>query len=350
MSEHATSHRSWVLPSGLTVELALGHEHRVPNTDFVGYDAVVTTPGGTSRTLKVHLLDLPLMDAARRQEGLEPLEPGERERIVETALLRLVDTDPEFFDGDGPLEVGPTDAGDLKRTPRISDRELRRYIARRLYVEWAEKSFDRLVYFEDIDESLTGCDPVDFLRNLQLLDQEGYVRLDRTLGPLTFASYHARATARLIRDVELYGAASDDVDDAAEFGGAIGPVRALEEDLELLMLQRSRFQFSQTSSEIVSVFRAIMPTVESVVRRLLTAHGAKNELASLGPMIAQLKNRGIGTRGLWSELSGLQTLARDVALHGHDMSPTFLKFGCSACFDVILQLGSFFPADEPPAA
>ena len=54
---------------------------------------------------------------------------------------------------------------------------------------------------------MTGAEVEAFLRNLQLLEQEGYIELNRTMGT-GFSSFQARATALLVREVERHGAAT----------------------------------------------------------------------------------------------------------------------------------------------
>jgi len=196
--------------------------------------------------------------------------------------------------------------------------------------------------FDERDAALTGADPNDFLRNLQLLEQEGYLVLSGTHDP-GFAGFDARGTARLIRDVERYGAAAPDVESQEDYALRLQAVQALSANHSAILAERLRYRAAQSSVELASVFRAVAPLLEGVVRRLLEAHGSKRNHSSLGPMIGELTERRLGTLGLRSQLSAVQSSARDISLHGEELPSAVLRIACETCFELFPQLGMLYP-------
>lgn len=331
----------WVTPSGTTVHVDVGAEGPKPNHDALQRAIAVSSTGGFKQTVNVEydkFLDVSL--PASGQQRLSELERGQLSLV---ATLHAVDTDPGFFENSQQLIViDASTLPTLRRPEPIAERALRRYIARRLYLVWSQGSFDDHLVFTDVDALLTGHDAQAFLRNLQLLEQEGYVKLERTMGS-GFGSFDAAATAELIRSVEQYGAAPDDVESAESLERHLGLYPALRNIADSISLERRRCAEAASPAEISSVFRGIMPTLEGLVRSLLEAHGSKRSLPSLGPMIAELKSRGIGGQALTSQLNAVLTFARDLDLHGQTPPTSVVRIATETCFELFPQLARLFP-------
>src|SRR5690606_19859262 len=257
--------------------------------------------------------------------------------------IRAVDSEPDFFRLDSAIAVGLgfDEIVELEQGPRINDRALRRYIARRLYLFWQQSGPYSELSFEERDSLLTGAEPADFLRNLHILAQEGYVDLDGTHDP-GFAGFTARPTARLIRDVERHGAAAPDVETRDDYAARLIAATALAEERAAILSERQRYEAALTGLELTSVFRAIVPILEGVIRRLLQARGATREHTSLGPMIQEMTQRRLGTLGLRSQISAVQTAARDISLHGEHVPPAVLRIATETVFELFPQIGVLF--------
>lgn len=334
----------WVTPSGTTVRINIGTEFSIPNHDAVGYSVTATSTGGITREVEVAFVTPHLIDVARRHRGEPPLDPGNRSELAIISALRAVDSDPDFFEpqDDTPITIGPGDDAEIADRPSLSDQGLRRYLTRRLYLAWKHGSLNEAVEFSDVDAALTGCGPTDFLRNLQLLEQEGYVTLDQTHDP-GFAGFDATPTSALVRAVERYGAAPEDVETAEDYLELVGAIPSLAQDEKAIRLDRGRFETARTPEEIESVFRSVMPLLEGTVQRLLQAHGSQRQHTSLGSMIGELKNRGIGGVSLTSQLTAVKTNARDISLHGGEIPTSVLRIATETCFALLPQLGRLFP-------
>lgn len=337
----------WVTPSGTTVQVGLSGPRDVRNHDSVAFDLTVSSTGGSSAKLEVRFDAPRLADVARQHQGRPAFTDDERRELALIAGLRAVDEEADFFEdvARDPLFIGPGDEDSLRSHPPVSDQALRRYIARRLYLEWKQGGFDRLLQFSPVDAALTGASEADFLRNLQLLEQEGFVKLHRSEGR-GFWSFPGTATAPLIRAVERHGATPGDIETSTAFLDRIRHVRALEGDFAAIELQRARYEVAQTPEEVVSVFRSIAPVVEKVAQKLLTARGSAKKHSSLGPMIADLQGREIGGLPLLSQLNALKTNARDVSLHGGDLPPTVLRIAVELSFELLPQLGQLLSTNE----
>jgi hypothetical protein len=168
------------------------------------------------------------------------------------------------------------------------------------------------------------------------------VELSRTFDS-GFPGFEARATATLIRDVERYGAARPDIESQEDYLAHINESGGNAPELANIVTERLRYEVARRPEEIVSVFRATMPIVEGLVRRLLRAHGSTREHGSLGPMIGELRDRNIGTRGLWSQLTALLNNVRDISLHGEEVPVAVLRIAAEGCFELFPQLLAAFP-------
>lgn len=335
----------WVTPSGTTVSVEHGTEYTRSGHAAVFVDVNVGSTGGELRTVNVRLDEPDFVNPLRVKNQLAPLTEQDRAEAARVAAIREVDASPDFFADAEPLclELG---YDELNSPPVecISDKALRRYLALRLYLLWKKGSFDDYLQFGPTDVALTGAGPEAFLRNLQVFEQEGYVELNRTYGA-GFSGFEARATARLVRDVEDHGAAQADVESQEDFNARIEGLDSLAPDRASIVAERQRYEVAQTTEEVASVFRAVMPVLEGVVRRLLRAHGSNKEHGTLGPMIGELHQRSIGTRGLWSQLNAVLNNGRDISLHGEELPVAVLRFACESGFELFPQLGQLFPVD-----
>lgn len=336
----------WVTPSGTSIAVLSGAEYYKSGDAGAFVDLNVTSTGGSSRPMIVRIDDPAYINGLLQTNGLIPLDEAGRGTAALAAGIRAVDSTPDFFVSSEPLGLNlDYDQLSARSTPPIGNANVRRYVARRLYLTWEHGTFDDFLSLGTIDEMLTGAGSQAFLRNLQLLEQEGYIELSRTMGK-GFESMQARGTAKLIREVERYGAAKGDVATEAEFTGRLVAQVRLSAEKPGILAERRRYELAQTTEEVTSVFRAIMPIVEGIVRRLLRAHDSKKEHHSLGPMISELVQRRIGTRGLWSQLNAVLTSGRDISLHGEELPIAVLRITTETCFELIPQLGSLFPASS----
>ncbi len=104
-----------------------------------------------------------------------------------------------------------------------------------------------------------------------------------------------------------------------------------------------RYSTAVTHQELESVFRAVAPLVEAVLKQLLKSKGSKHEHSSLGPAIADLHQRGIGGKPLWSQLNHILKFARDLEGHGASLPDPVLRIACENSFGLIPQLAALFP-------
>jgi len=112
---------------------------------------------------------------------------------------------------------------------------------------------------------------------------------------------------------------------------------------ESLVIERSRLVVAQSLPELESVFRATAPTIESIARDLLVAHGSARDLSTLGPIIAEIQSRGLGGVPLLSQLNHVLKFGRDLSEHGHSVPEPVLRIACENAFELAPQLGSLFP-------
>lgn len=329
------------------MSVARGSEYTKSGDSGSFRDLQISSTGGDSRSLVVRVDDLTYLNGLREANQLPVLESDSLEVAATAAAIRAVDETPEFFSSSDAVEIslGYDELSEQRPVSSMGNRTLRRYIARRLYLAWEHVSFDYYLGFGPIDEAITGVGPEGFLRNLQLLEQEEYVVLSRTMDR-GFSGFDARGTALLIRDVERYGAAKADVESPTDFKARLLLLDTLASERDEIIQERGRYELAQSSVEVVSVFRAISPILEGVVRRLLRASGSTREHGSLGPMIGELRSRTIGTRGLWSQLNAVMTNGRDISLHGEDLPIAVLRIAAETCFELFPQLAILFPSSS----
>jgi hypothetical protein len=333
--------RHFVTPSGTTVHVFAAPIERAPNRDGAIRTYHVSS-AATSGPVSIYI-DAPVLTAAslRDQTGIQ-LTDQLFDRLAVSAILAKIDADPEFIgrkDDEFQIAVTPDNIVEFANRPRLSDRELRRYIARKVYDAYSRSEMAILVDFDEFDEQITGASRIDLLRNAQVLQQEGYVKLERTMGE---ANFELIPQARLVRDVERYGSAKDDAVSDQDYAGALHANSQLAECRDRILYEYQRYGSATSSVEIASVFRSIAPLVEGVLRAVLTSHGVTRDLPNLGRMIAEVQKRGIGTSHLLSQLNHILKFGRDLEGHGNELPDSVLRIACANAFELVPQLGALF--------
>jgi len=333
----------FLTPSGTTISAWVVGVSPVADRDAEQVVLRVSSSGFAVREVSVILDAPPMINAALQQSYSIALTEPAKKTVALVATLDAIDQDPASpADPAQPwtIQVGAEKAVGLLRRPKLSDRALRRYIARRTYDLFRRSTVDSGFKFDDLDLITTGADLTDMKRNCQVLAEEGYLRLVRAdatgvvVGP----------TAKLVRAVEQYGAAPEDVVSERDYATALAVYPVLREHTESLLLERRRFDVARTPTELVSVFRAVAPTVEATVRSLLRAHGSTRADATLGPMIGELVRRRLGSVGLWSQLNHILSFGRELTEHGEELPEPVLRIACENAFELVPQLAALFPA------
>lgn len=333
-------------PSGTTISVTPQGSEQPPRYGHTSviHQLTVASTGGQSRKVEVAFDEPDYVNTLQAGNHLPELKADDRARLAMIATLRSIDQDPTFFEGDGALrlKLGFDEIQQLGRAARLSNESIRRYLSRRLHLAWENGALDDFVDFDDADLALTGASPADFLRNLQVLEQGEYVEMVRTMGA-GLACFSARAKSKLLREVERYGAAHEDVESATEYEMTLASVPGLASREAAIVLERGRYERARTPEELASVFRAIAPVVEGLVRDLLRADGCKKEFSSLGPMIGEMVSRGLGTVGLRAQLNAVLTGGRDISLHGEELPTPVLRIVTETCFGLLPQLAGLLP-------
>jgi hypothetical protein len=289
----------------------------------------------------VMLLSPGLMNSALQQNGLPALDVVQN-KLVFMAVLQNLDGLPGFpvdEHGNLILELSSSAAVRVLTPLRTPDRSIRRFIVRRMHDEFSRATLNNPVWFDDLDLAICGASVQDFLRNAQLLEQEGYLHI----GSSAPNGFEATPTAKLVRDVERHGAAKDDVVTDADYLGAITSYPAVAAYEDTIRLEYQRFVSATSPLELISVFRSIAPVVEAIVMDLLKARGSVTDHGTLGPAIADLQNRGIGDAALYAQLSHILKFGRDLAQHGVSLPDSVLRIAAANAFELVPQLAALFP-------
>lgn len=196
-----------------------------------------------------------------------------------------------------------------------------------------------MVRFDDMDKLITGNSELDFIRNVQLLEAEGYAIAHLAMGPTLSG---VQPTAKLVREVERWGGPKDDVSSSVEYEAQIAAYGVLQPRAESLLTEHARFLAARSPAELESVFRATAPIVEAVARDMLRSHGCNRDLSTLGPIISEIQSRGLGGIALVSQLNHVLKFGRDLAEHGHAVSEPVLRIACENAFDLAPQLASLY--------
>lgn len=329
-----------VTPSGTTLSIDHRYCRDAPSSDATELGVTVQSSSGVAQYVSV-TLELPgLIHAALQQHLGFPLNDQNMKDLAVIAVIDEIDRNPDFtFGTQEPYQivVTPEKSVQLFRRDRVSDKELRRLIARRLYNSFATTTLLNSVTFDQIYLLMTGCQLPDFIRNLELLDDEGYLQITGRSPP------SARPRAKLIRDVERFGAARDDAITKFDYREGLEAYEVLAEHRTELLLERQRYDAAQTVTELESVFRATAPVVEAVLRSLLKKIHPDREFTSLGKMIAILERDKVGDLGLWSQLNHILAFSRDIEEHGHQLPEPVVRIACENAFGLAIQLAALFP-------
>ena len=239
------------------------------------------------------------------------------------------------------IDVTGRDFAAIVNRVRLEDSALRRYIVRRLYDNYSRTTLDDGVLFDDIDFIITGARAVDFVRNTQVLEAEGYLR--RTHRADGVALMPVAPLVKLVRDVERYGSAKDDAIADVDYTASVRAMPALGPWADSLLEEHRRYATAINAVQLASVFKSVAPTVEAIAKALVQARGSQRALSTLGEAIGEMKKRGIGDVSLMSKLAHVLEFARNVELHGGSLSTASLRIGCETAFDLSLELGALFP-------
>ena len=331
----------FVTPSGLAATILREETGRAPHRDAERHWLTVTSESVEAR-MYVDLLTPRLLDLALQQhEGLLQFE-NVREVIVLLAVISHLGTLgdlPTDNHGNRVLRITPSDAIQLLKGAPLDDRSIRRFLARRLYDHYTRSDLNTWELIDEFDVATCGSTVSDVLRNARLLEAEGYIRigLDAPNG------FEAMPTARLVREVEKFGAAQEDSVNERDYLGALAAYTSLSPHREALTLEYGRYVTATSTTELESVFRAVAPVVEAIVKETLRANGSRRHHSSLGPAISDLKNRGVGGPGLWMQLDHVLSFPRDLTEHGLPLPVSVLRIACANAFELVPQLASLQP-------
>ena len=268
---------------------------------------------------------------------------SERDELAVLAVLSEIDSSPNIIENPERKHeiLANQDALTkyLKRN-KFSDRDMRRYIVRKVYDSYSRKTLYDDVKIEKIDYWITGSEPIDFMRNTQVLDEEEYLRVH---DPFAESDIIISGRAKLVREFEKYGAARDDVIAKEDYESTLKNYNVLKNSEEAILLEYKRYSNSIGPLETISVFRSIAPIVEQLLRELLKSHDCNKDLPTLGPMISELRQRKLGSAGLYSQINHILKFARDLSQHGNDVPLSVLRIACQNAFELVPQIASLFP-------
>ncbi|MHB1069385.1 MAG: hypothetical protein ACYC1W_05960 [Gemmatimonadaceae bacterium] len=327
--------------TGARLKIVKYHEGKVPDRTADGvYFEVTDATGATTRVcVAVGWMTGKLFDL--RGDVSTTLE----EARIFAALFSILDghdVRAEVLPNSSPVKLvmlGAEALHDVIQRARASDLELRKYIARRVYDELSRATLYSMVTFDELDYRYTGGGNRDFIRSAQVLESEGYLAIkavEDSRGPTVVG------TGKLIREVERFGAARQDMVSEEEFATSVSAWPVLKSRGSALLSERARYVAASSPDELLSVFRATAPMVEAIVRDLLANRGSQASYPALGPMIADLQSRSIAGPAVITQLNHVLKFARDLATHGQDMPVPVLRIGCEVCFSLAPQLAALF--------
>jgi hypothetical protein len=332
----------FLTPAGAEVRIKVSEPVQVIGRDAVAVQATLLSSGGEKR-IRVEIDALASLDGITAKNSPDPdVDEHPLRALAILALVDRVDSRPDFLAStdEAVVTVGPGDLDQLIRRPKASDRSIRRFVARWVYTVYSHKTLEVNVVLDRLQELLLGCTRIDLERNVGVLLAEGYLVPGDTR-PLK----SLRPTARLIRDVERYGAAHDDVVSERDYPASVTAHPALAEEADAILAEWARYNSARSAFELASVFRALAPIVEAVLRQVLATHGSHLANGNLGPMIGELERRRLGDRGLWSRLNHIVTFARDLAQHGEALSDPVLRIASENAFELLPQLAGLAKRD-----
>jgi hypothetical protein len=325
-------------PGGSSAKLLVVSEGSIAGRDAIGI-VIHLAVGEVIRKVLVAIDPFINPDIVKAPGGQDAVvDPHPRQALAILAVLDALDTDSAFGSNSGntTLEVNSDRAKTLASKPHPSDRDIRRYLARLVYTVYSNGSLESTVTLDRMDELITGARRIDLERNVGVLMAECYLSDEyQTMGDDSLA-----ATVKLVREVERFGAAKDDVVSERDYAATIDAHPILAVDRTALLHEWTRFGVARTEAELVSVFRALAPLVESILRPVLATHGSKKSDSSLGPMIGDLEARKLGNRAIWSRLNHVVLFGRNLTEHGDSLSEPALRMACENAFDLVPQIAA----------
>lgn len=127
------SAEGYVSRAGLLVGLEVVSQGRVLNKDAVQVTLKVNFAAGGSLRIEVQFPTPPVIDHNARAHFGRPFDTAFAKDLAVFAVLRALDSNPELTDGDHIIAFNADDLYALLNRPRMSDKECRRYIARKMY-------------------------------------------------------------------------------------------------------------------------------------------------------------------------------------------------------------------------
>lgn len=331
----------FITRGGQTLRLVPYHEERLQGRDALGVYFEVFDAGGTSQLCCV-AIDAPILaDVFLQNNGLGTLQIA-KDAICRFAILDGLEVDASLLDGSASVTtiwVREDQLALLLKRSKWDDRDIRRYIVRRIYDEYSRSTLADSVSFDRVDFAYCGATFQDFLRNTQLLASEQYLTIAFETRDMSLS---ATPTAKLVRDVETFGAARGDVASEAGYAASLRLWPNIKPYEEALLAERRRYEAAATGTELLSVFRSTAPIVESLVRDLLANHGSTKSHPTLGPMLGELQAKSIAGIALISQLDHVLKFGRDLAQHGHVMPLAVLRIACENAFELVPQLAALF--------
>jgi len=286
--------------------------------------------------VRVRIHDVSFIDEWSAEERREHIGP---EELREISIVAAVQTPPNATRGTGSsprsIELWAADVQAMLQKERWSEQELRCYIARRIYHSLMRTTFYGVFEFQQLDRRLTGCSRDDFWRNAQLLAQEGYLDLIEDS-----SGFSVKATARLVRDVEEFGAPRADVTWKDDFMDRVALYPLLTSDKTAIQSEYQRFVVAKSEQEMRSVFRTVAPIVENVARGVARLGGSKRQLPTLGPVIGELQGGQMVDDSVVSQLRHVLKFSRDLEGHGARLPLSVLRLATAVAFELLPVLGA----------
>ncbi len=332
----------FVTLSGQGLQVVPYREGQVPDSDALGLYYEVTDASGSLSRVCVEFRTPETTDVELHQKRLGSFQ-NEKSRLAVFAILDGVEENDPALGAPGPVKrivIEPLVAVELLDRPKAHDRDIRRYIARRVHDMCSRSTLDVPVPFDEDDFRYLGAQYADFVRCAQVLEEEKYLKIYSTGFP---DGLKVTETARLVRDVERYGAAREDVKSDQDYSATLRAWPRLALHAAALSGERTRYATATSEVELLSVFRATAPIVEAIVRELLTSHGSAKSYAGLGSMIGDLHALKIAPLAILSQLDHVLKFGRDVTEHGHSLPVPVLRIACENAFELPPQLAALFP-------
>jgi hypothetical protein len=329
----------FLTPSGLRAEIAVLDGAPVIGRDAFGVVLRVRA-AGIERKARVDIGPFAQMPESGYADV--PQVAGvdsQRATLAVLAVLDHIDSNPEAWQAGVEnviISVDDEQCPRLLARPRLDDRSLRLYIARRVYDEYSRSTLNHVCWMDQFDNYLSGSDLVAFQRNAGLLTAEGYVTTVYPEHPVTAL----QPTARLIREMERFGGPAEDVTSERDFAGTLSAWPMLASYRQSLLIEWNRYVVARSQAELLSVFRALAPIVEAILRDILASHASKKVDGTLSTMIGDVAQRKLASRALLSKLNHIVLFSRDLTEHGGEQGEGVLRVVCENAFEVVGELAA----------